>query len=211
VFSATDTQGHSRLWLASLDMRSAPRQFPSSVNEDEPQFDAHGYLYFRAAEGRSNFLYRMKEDGSARERLLPDAIVELDPDAVSPDGRWVLAQGAVSGDPNLSLGGLAFPIAGGAPVTICSFGCNTAGWAPGGQFFYTTVGTMQGGKTLLVPISPGQDLPPLPAAGIQTEADMASVKGGKVLDGLIVPGPTAGLYSFSRRSVHRNLYSIPLH
>jgi Tol biopolymer transport system component len=56
AFPTTDTQGHSRLWLASLDMRTAPRQFPSSVNEDEPQFDAHGYLYFRAAEGRSNFL-----------------------------------------------------------------------------------------------------------------------------------------------------------
>ena len=210
VFSATDTQGHSRLWLASLDLRSSPRQFPSSVDEDEPVFDAHGYLYFRAAEGRANYMYRMKEDGSERARALPDPILELNQNAVSPDGRWVLAFGAVSESPDVSVAYLAFPLEGGTPVTICSSGCRGAGWAPGGQFFYVRMQMMDGAGTLLVPVSPGRNLPTLPPAGIQTKADMAGVKDGKVIDGLILPGPTPGSYTQLRRSVHRNLYSIPL-
>jgi len=50
----------------------------------------------------------------------------------------------------------------------------------------------------------------MPQAGVQTAADMASIRQVKVLDGEITLGPASGLSAESRRSVHRNLYSIPL-
>jgi serine/threonine protein kinase/Tol biopolymer transport system component len=209
VFSATDKEGHTHLWLASLDLRSSPRQFQSAFDEDEPRFGPNGYLYFRAAEGKLNFAYRLKEDGSGRVKLHPDAIIELSDDAVSPDGRWVVAGHAVQGSQNPSFARMAIPLGGGAPITICPGDC-AAGWAPGGQFFYTSLSTMGEDKTLVVSVSPGKSLPTMPLAGIQTEADLASIKDAKVLDGIMIPGPTSGLYVSTRRSVHRNLYSIPL-
>ena len=141
VFSAVDKEGHARLWLASLDLRFPPRQFQSSFDEDEPHFDPDGNLYFRAAEGVSNFLYRMKEDGSGRVKLYPGAILELSDDAVSPDGRWVLAGQAVQGSQSLTFARMAIPVGGGSPITICH-GCQDVGWARGGQFFYVSLSTM---------------------------------------------------------------------
>ncbi len=208
VFSTADTQGQSHLWLALLDLSSSPRQFPSSVDEDEPLFDSNGYLYFRAAEGSLNFVYRMKEDGSGRVKLLPDAITELSDDAVSPDGRWVVAAHAVPENQHVPFARMAFSLGGGTPITICH-NCSV-GWAPGGQFFYVTLERREGTKTLLVPVSPDRSLPTIPLAGIQTAADMANIRDVKVLDGEITLGPASGLSAESRRNVHRNLYSIPL-
>ena len=52
VFSADDPKGHSRLWIADLDLRSSPRQFPSTVDEDTPEVDQNGNIYFRACRRR---------------------------------------------------------------------------------------------------------------------------------------------------------------
>jgi Tol biopolymer transport system component len=75
VFSAVDPQRRVRLWIADLDLRSSPRQFASLVDEDQPNFDQNGNIYFRAVEGGSNFLYRMKADGSDRVKALPNSII----------------------------------------------------------------------------------------------------------------------------------------
>jgi hypothetical protein len=65
-------------------------------------------------------------------------------------------------------------------------------------------------KTILVPVSPGAELPKLPPQGIQTKAELASIKGAKVLDGFVAPGPNLNTYAALQRTVHRNLYRIPL-
>jgi len=208
AFSAADEQGHSHLWLASLDSRSSPRQFLSSADEDSPVFGPKGYLYFRAAEGQLNFLYRMKEDGSERTKVSPDPILEMENDSVSPDGQWVLVTRAVSGDENVSFATAAVPVAGGAPVPVCRRVCR-AGWIPGQRLFFVSVESwMAGNKTWLLPVSSDGNLPALPPAGI--EAEKSNIKGAKFLDGEVIPGPAPGLYAFSRSGVHRNLYRIPL-
>ena len=205
AFSAEDDQGRSHVWLASVNLRSPPRQFPSPVGQDEPLFDQNGNVYFRAAEGGSNFLYHMKEDGTGLEKAIPDPIYELF--GISPDGQWVIISVAVKGDAPYATS--AYPIGGGSPVAICSGYC-TGGWAPGGQFFYAYLEFMGEEQTLLLPIVQGKSLPAIPRAGIQTKADAESIRGARVLDGNITPGPTLRLYASSRRSVHRNLYRIPL-
>jgi serine/threonine protein kinase/WD40 repeat protein len=207
VFSALDKQGRPRLWLSSFDLRSSPRQLPSAVDEDEPNFGPGGFLYFRAAEGGSNFLYRVKEDGSGREKALPDPVLEFN--SISPYGQWAAVFRGIRQDQNSPFGLEAVPLQTGAPVQICTGFC-IAEWSPGGAVFAIYMEGTGQAKTILVPVSPGAELPKLPPQGIQTKAELASIKGAKVLDGFVAPGPNLNTYAALQRTVHRNLYRIPL-
>ncbi|MGC0779791.1 MAG: winged helix-turn-helix domain-containing protein [Candidatus Acidiferrum sp.] len=203
VFSAADAQNRSHLWLASLNYRFPPRQFVSAVNEDEPRWDSADYIYFRAAEGSLNLLYRMRQDGSERERLLPDPILDLQ--AISPDGRWaIVAQG--KGQTGRIC---ASPLDGGTPVIVCTGYCQTQ-WTADGKSFGVIMGTTVGTETLLSPVSSATNLPSLPAAGIASSADMHSIRGAKVVDGAILWGPKPGLSATLHQDVHRNLYRVAL-
>ena len=206
VYSAKDEQNHSHLWLASLDLRFPPRQFPSSVNEDEPRWDGADHIYFRAAESKSNFLYRMKSDGSERSKILANPILEFH--AVSPDGRWASVLGQTPGqDAQARL--FASPLDGGSPVRICAVYC-LSHWTADGKTFMIIMDTMKGTKTLVAPVSEATGLPALPAAGLATVAEMESVKGAKIMDGPVILGSTPGLSATVREDVHRNLYRVPL-
>lgn len=201
VFSAMDEKNQSHLWLASLDSRFPPREFSSKDNEDEPQWDLSGHIYFRAAEGKSNFVYRMKEDGSERVKAFPDPIFEID--AVSPDGRWVVSSTEAPS------GAMALPLDGQTAVTICPGYC-LAGWAPDGRSFAVILNTMGSTETLVVPVSPPSSVPTLPAAGLETREEMEKVRGAKIMDGVVILGPGPGLSASVREDVHRNLYRVPL-
>ncbi|MGB7281250.1 MAG: winged helix-turn-helix domain-containing protein [Candidatus Acidiferrum sp.] len=205
VFSAADAENRSHLWLASLDPGSPARQFVSSVNEDEPHWDSAGYIYFRAAEGRFNLLYRMKQDGSERIRLLPDPVLDIQ--AISPDGRWALAAQAQSHGPTALL--LASPLDGGTPAIVCPGYC-VARWTPDGKTFSVTISTMAGTETLVAPVSQASSLPRLPPAGILTQTDLQSISGARVVNGAILLGPLPGLSASLHPEVHRNLYRVAL-
>jgi Tol biopolymer transport system component len=207
VFSATDAQDHSHLWTAELDLRSSPQRLPSSVDEDYPRWRAE-HIYARAEEGKSNFVYRMKEDGSERIKLLSDPILFLD-DA-SPDGEWVVvATSHVAGQDLKRPRVVAFPVGGGPAVTVCVVNCAPR-WNAGGSIFSMHGQGMEGKKTLQMPVSLGRSLPSLPPGGLQTWADVKNVKGAKVLDGSIIAGPTPDLSATLHQNVHRNLYRVPL-
>lgn len=201
VFSVADTEHRSHLWLASLNFGFPPRQFVSPVNEDQPRWDSAGYIYFRAAEGQSNFLYRMRKDGSERVRLLHDPILDLQ--ALSPSGRWAIVAQAKSQGPAGRI--LASPLDGGTPVTLCPGYC-VAQWTPDEKSFSVALGT----ETLVAPVSRGTNLPPWPPAGISSSADMHSIKGAKVVDGFTLWGPKPGLSATLHQDVHRNLYRVAL-
>ena len=204
VFSAKDKQNRPHLWLASLDFRFPPRQFSSSANEDEPHWDAQGHIYFRAAEGQSNYLYRINADGSDRVKALPDPILLFED--VSPDGRWAVVGRTLGQEAPLFVASLDSE----ASLTLCPGYC-VAQWTPDGGTFSVVLALPMGGEdTLVAPVSRSNSLPALPSSGLQTRTDMASIRSAKVLDGFITPGPKAGLSASLRRDVHRNLYSIPL-
>ncbi len=205
VFAALDADGKSRLWLASLERRFPPRQLPVS-NADSPSFGSAGDLFFRAAEGGSNFIYRMKEDGTGRQKVAPDPIIWLF--SVSPDGQWAWAVVAASRE-DRPVGFVAFPTGGGPPTRICE-GCGLQ-WGPGGKFLYLSRSGMGGGKTFAVPLRPGQALPALLSSGINPEADATRLPGVRVIERAnIYPGPDPSLYAFTKTTVHRNLYRIPV-
>jgi len=202
AYSVRDDSGRSRLWLASLAFKFAPREFASSANEDEPRWDAAKRIYFRAAEGKGNYLYRMSEDGSGRTKVIADPILEFY--SVSPDGRWA---GVAIGVPRPHMD--AVPLGGGSSVHICATYC-VPDWSRDGKTFSVAVYGMEGVKTYVLPISRATGLPALPGGEISGPEPPNSIAGAKVLDGGVVLGPNDGLSATARVEVHRNLYRIPL-
>jgi len=199
VFSTKDAQDRSHLWLASLDFRFPPRQFASSVDEDQPYWDAAGHIYFRAAEAKSNFVYRMNADGSGRTKMLANPVLELH--GISADGKWaVVLEGS-------EVQVTAEPIGGGKPVSICVGYCDSM-WSRDGRTFVVYLVDMHGASTVMFPLQGGKDLPALPASGL-TDSDLGQLKGPKVLKTAVFPGP-GGETAFLREDVHRNLFRVPL-
>jgi eukaryotic-like serine/threonine-protein kinase len=199
VYSVKDQDSHSRLWLASLDFRFPPRQFASSENDDEPRWDDAKHIYFRAAEGKSNFLYRMNEDGSSRARVSGNPILEFF--AVSPDGRWAAAAQNV---PKARI--FAIPVGGGTPQPLCARFC-VPQWTSDGKTLAIVGYPMEGTKTYVYPVLASSGLPEMPPSGAE---DVAELKSAKVLNGSVILGPTPEVTATEQQEVHRNLYRVPL-
>ena len=209
AFSAPDAEGKSHLWLASLNRRFSPRQFPSTVEESSPVFGLTGDLFFRSTEDKNYFLYRMKEDGTERQKVTPDPIIDLE--SVSPNGQWVMAAIEVSAEERY-FAVVAYSTSGGPAIPVCDV-CHAL-WGPDGKFLYLWFhgwGGAEVSRTFAVPVPPGKSLPPLPPSGFKSEADLTKVPGVKVIEhGGISPGLNPSVYAFIQTSVHRNLYRVPL-
>ena len=216
VLTRLDPDGTSQLWLASLSRRFPPRRLSSSrVNERRPVFTASGDIFFNAVDSGKRALYRMKSDGTGRQRILPELTEETLLSA-SPDGAWIAVRSLKPAEDDVSgrLPILAYPSAGGASVRIC-LGCRKANWAPDGRFFYISYAAMgpytELGRTYALPIPTGRPLPVLPAAGVKSEAEAAAQRGVTVIPhGNISPGRDPTVYAFSNITAQRNLYRIPI-
>src|SRR5262249_62392988 len=73
VFSAIEASGRSRIWLASVDRRTPPRQVPN-IEGDMPLFGLPGELVVHSVEGGGSFAFRVHEDGTALQKLAPQQI-----------------------------------------------------------------------------------------------------------------------------------------
>jgi hypothetical protein len=108
---------------------------------------------------------------------------------------------------------IAIPISGGPPRTICPGPC-TIDWSPDRKWFYVTVvraSRTDAGKTIALPIPPGQSLPNLPAAGIGSLEQGLAIPGARLIaQADIIPGADFGTYAYVRTAVHRNLFRIAL-
>ncbi len=213
VFSALDSGGKSHLWLASSDRRTPPQQIPNAEGE-MPDFGPAGELIFHAYEGSSAFAFRIREDGTARRKLAPQQIVELN--GVSPDRHWVIGRAAIPGDKsNSAIQTYAFPIGGGPPILIFGENCILR-WQLSEKLLYFSIFTgMQSagaaGRTYILPLPPGKMFPNIPPGGFQSEAEIATLPGARLIDAAdVAPGPTSDVYAFSRQTVQRNLYRIPI-
>jgi len=199
--------GGSGIWLASLDRRSAPRQITNAG--DSVSFGPNGSLIFRQADGNANYLYRVNKDGSGRERITRDPI--LNKSGVSPDAEWVIVHRALTGD-DVAQGEsrtetVAIPVRGGAPRRICAFDCPMR-WSPDGRSLYLT---RDPSRTVAVPVSFGQLLPELPASGTSSPADLLTLTGARPIDQQPVIGNlNDSAYVFLKTDIRRNLFRIRL-
>jgi DNA-binding winged helix-turn-helix (wHTH) protein/Tol biopolymer transport system component len=205
AFSALDPEGDSHLWMASLDRRIPPKQLTLSVAQ-RPCFGRGGEVYFLLREGHQEFLYSVAPNQIAPRKTShepSDAFIRI-----SPHGDWWLLGYETEAF-------TARPTTGGPPVRICSF-CSV-GWGPVGKFLYIRFrkpGQIAGGKTIVIALPRGKELPMLPPAGLQSAED---VKGLNVVAEIdmagktdFAPGPDPSVYAYSRMTVQRNLFRIPL-
>lgn len=211
LLSDRDQNGKFHIWIASLDRRSPPRQILSE-NDDLARFGSDNDLIFRSVEGNVNYLYRSKEDGSGRQKIVQQPILALQ--NLSPDGKWAIVWTAVAeGESSNTSGLVAYPISGGPALRLCDL-C-ILNWSSDGKYLYLWLPagsfSMTEGLAFYVPLPGGKILPRLPPTGIKSKADAETIPGAKVFAAnSAVAGPDPSIYAFTKESVHRNLYRIPI-
>jgi hypothetical protein len=204
AFSMLDNAGHSKVWIAPTDRSTSAHVIESHASDDCPFFVPNGDLIFRAVEGERNFLYRMKQDGTERRRISDVAI--LDPYDVSHDGRWVLA--ATRGpDRDHPYSVAAFPVDGGPIVPVCLGLCPMTRWDRTGKSLYLSLPTAGGPYALPLQRT---GLPKLPPAGISSTQELVAMKAQILSPEVMESGGTPSQYAYTRSTVRRNLYRIPL-
>ncbi|HZQ55926.1 MAG TPA: winged helix-turn-helix domain-containing protein [Bryobacteraceae bacterium] len=214
VFRTQPSGERSQLWLARLDRSSAPRWLAGSEEAAAPRFGPHGEVLFRWRNGETNYLARMNRDGSARAKVIAYPITTLE--NISPDRRWVITitrpDYEADNSPAL-IPEVAVPVLGGSPRRVCPGPCAVA-WSPDQKWFYVGVvpaSRTDPGKTIVLPIPPGQSLPNLPAAGIGSLEEGLAVPGARIIEQPeVFPGTGFGTYVYVKTTVHRNLFRIPL-
>ncbi len=203
VMEAEDHEGTPRLWLTPFERKSPPRQIPN-VEGRQPSFGS-GEVFFRGTDRTDGFAYRVRLDGTGMHKAVEQPILMMG--AVSPDGQWIVGWAHLPG--NESPATYAFPLAGGAPVRLSER--VFLQWSRGGGLSSLSDLPFAEGRTYIVPLSPGEALPPIPAGGFSSEQEVASLPRAHRIDILnVVPGPSPDVYAFSRGTTQRNLYRIPV-
>jgi hypothetical protein len=99
------------------------------------------------------------------------------------------------------------------PKATCPTAAATS-WASSGKFLYVPVeaaNLTSPGRSLAVPLGPGETLPALPADGIRPEAKADEVPGALSVDReQLVGGQDPAHYAYVNTTVHRNLYRVSL-
>jgi serine/threonine protein kinase len=212
VFSAVDSAGKNRLWVTPTDRSGAPQQVPG-VEGNMPFFGLPGELIFQAIEGKSTYAFRIREDGTGRQKLTPNEVSQLQ--GISPDRQFVIGSSWNEGN-RQNLVTMAFPISGAPPVPILGGPLCFLRWQPDERFLYLSVGlgmntARASGHTYVIPLTPGKVFPKIPQDGFRSEAEIAALPGVRVIEAAdIAPGNSPEIYAFSRQTVQRNLYRIPL-
>jgi Tol biopolymer transport system component len=205
AFVMTDQSGGSSLWIAPTSHRSSPVHLSSAAVEDSPFFLPDGDLVFRATEGGSNFLYRMKADGTGRRKITPEPI--LDCFTVSPDGRWVVASSRSSNEDNpASI--RAFAVDGSAPVPLCLRYCFFRWDTTGHSAYLFFPGLSQ--SSYSIPVIHDLGLPKIPPAGFASPEDIPNAKTNAAIPWLVESAVSRSVYTYSRVNTRRNLYRVQL-
>jgi hypothetical protein len=140
------------------------------------------------ADGRTT-RSRSRAAGAAQvHKVIASPIVQLE--TISPDGKWAVVEASVQ-EKDVTRGVVAYPLRGGNPKRVCYNLC-VVRWTLDGKFLNIA---LPGGnhstsiyRTMVVPLRPGEDFPPLPPKGIKSPKDLAGVPGLKLMDNLIRPG-----------------------
>ena len=191
------------IWLAPLDRRTPPRLLIDVG--DQPSFGGKGNVIFRMPGSTTNALFRIRTDGTERERIGTIAIT--DKFDSSPDGQWVTSSTAGSGSSET----VAISVADGRPRKICTGYC-FAGWSSNGRSFYVagvTSGPAQ--RTLVIPIPAGQSLPDVPSTVLEDATMWSRLRGSWIVpETFASPGSDVGSYVFVKQDLRRNLFRIPI-
>jgi Tol biopolymer transport system component len=207
AFATSAGSGKSQIWLAPLDRLEPPKRIVSS-RADTPFFSSPADLVFRLIEEKASFLEKTTVPGQTGKRIIPGTIIFLY--SVSPDGLWAAARIPKDGE-NTNIAAVAVPLQGGPLAPIG----NLAGWvtwAPDESSLYISeVSGKKSNRTLVLPISHGKALPELPPGGLRSFDEGVALPRARVIDqSSVAPSVDPSMYAYTKTSVHRNLFRIPL-
>ncbi len=219
--AGVDREGKRRLWLVPLDQGSPPRAIPGFEGVYQPQFGASGEIIFavRAMEGLLMFPHVVREDGTGLRKLSKE-FIEIK--GLSPDNKWLVVVTVTKNQERGAEGRgiIARSLTGEADLTLIAPAAGTVlteivcKWSPDGRTLVIVPMALNRGQSMKVysfPLPPGKMFPAIPPGGFRSEAEMAKVPGAKTFDVYdYAPGPGEGVYAFTRESVQRNLYRVPL-
>jgi hypothetical protein len=210
VYAAAGRDGKSQLWLAPIDRSSAPKQIGQS-GATTPYFGRRGKIVFQIAEGNTNYLEEMNEDGSERAKVVPYPITDIQ--GVSPGRKWLMGDVPYSDGKSVLPMEMAIPLDGGPPQRICASYCLPA-WSASGRFLFVAVESptqTSPGRSLAIPVGPGERLPAIPPGGVEPGAKEDVVPGSQSVNrALLVPGEDPSHFAYVNTTSHRNLYRISL-
>ena len=213
VFTRVDN-GHLSIWTWPLDRYSSPRQLVAP-EADHPMFSRSGEIFFDRDDGESDYVFRIKEDGTELQKAIPDRIDSLI--SVSPDGRWIVAA-IKTGEPEKPQIVVSFPVRGGPARVLCkvcaiksqSIDPPIISWSQDQNSMYVSLSDDKR-KTIVIPLKSGDALPKSSSDEIVNDPELPRMPGVRVLDiPDVFPGPDASTYAFWRMSTQRNLYRIGL-
>ncbi len=210
VYATVPRNGKSQVWLAPID-RSSPARQLSASGERMPHFGPQGKILFQVAEGSANYLEQMNQDGTGRARVVPYPILDIQ--SVSPGKKWLVALLPYPDGKRVSPTIMAIPLEGGPLRRMCAGFCNPT-WSPNGKFLF--IGAEAGsqtnpGRSLAIPLGPGETIPDFPPEGISPGAQPDLVPGSKSVNrDPLVPGEDPTHYAWVNTTSHSNLYRISL-
>jgi eukaryotic-like serine/threonine-protein kinase len=211
VYAARDRNDRVHLWNVALDHSLPPKRITGEESDDRNImcFD-NGDVGFTREENGLRGVYCMKPDGSDMRRFFPMPIVDVA--AMDMDGSSMAAVvKAGSGTTPVMI----YNLRDGTAKQLCD-SCRPM-WSPDDKKLYisfaqvTKGDSKERGQTYVLPWKP--NLRALPAEGTRTEADVAKIaavvpEARGVQE--FAPGRSRQVYAFSRRTIQRNLYRIPL-
>jgi len=153
----------------------------------------------------------MNPDGTGRAKVVPYPIIEIQ--GVSPSRKWLMAMLPYPDGKRVSPMPMAIPLDGGPPRRMCVSYC-VPSWSPSGRFLFLTVDPAEQtnpGRSLAIPVGPGETLPDLPPGGLAPGAQPDVVPGSvSVNRERLVPGEDPGHYAYVNTTSHSNLYRVTL-
>ena len=208
LFLAVGPDQRNALWLAPLDGREAPRRLADDVSTFRV---SQQEIIFAAREGTLTYVYLMGFDGTNRRKALPEPVVGPGLHAVSPDRKWLIVEDriAIEGAQNPLV---LYPLGGdtSSRIPVCA-GCLVS-WVFGGRYLQVRFGNSPERPTYLAPVPPGEILPALFRTGrLVSEAEVAKLPGVRVFpQDAPAFGADLDTYVYTKSTVHRNLFRIPL-
>jgi hypothetical protein len=206
TLSADESSG--AIWIAPLDGSRPPSRLPETKSR-RAVFGPDGDL-FVAQDGA---LYRIKPDGTGRQKVVDERERISYVYGVSPDGNWVAVWAGKAVN--------VYPLRGGQAIELCPV-CGTMGadrrgitppvvtWSRDGKCLYMHFAWTTR-ETYVVPLQRGQVLPPLPKGGISAQ-ELAAIPGAKRIPQLdaFLSEDDPSVYAFMRQTSQRNIYRVPV-
>ena len=199
-------ESQNRLWVARLDQRSSPRELTSQADESDPYLTQDGTIYYRSEESGKNYLYRMTFEGDHREKVIDESIIDLF--AITRDASVAMLS-VTQKNEDASPAIVLYDLKSKQKKAVLCFYCRP-------QFTWDGKQIYMPGKKNGAPATYLVNVASVVAAGEKStdNIDPASIPGAKLVSEEVEPeasSPTSSSYAYTKTTVKRNLYRIPVH